>query len=398
MTIESSLHLTSLTSLRIRWAWTALLCAAWITGGFFILRIYWSPASAVQWLAFSAAGVVYLLWILWRGLDYNRRAGEKHLFSKFGLGNQLTLCRGALTAALVGFLLSPRPDGWLAWIPGSLYTLAAMIDLFDGYAARRTNQTTQLGEMLDLSLDGTGVLIAGVLAVQYGQVASWYLLVAFARYFFVAGIWLRKRLGLPVYDLPLSSARRPFAGAQMGFIAVILWPVFSPPITQIAALLFALPFLARFGLDWLEVSGMTAKWATRKDLFRGFQQTITRHLPVLLRGIVLILLIGMTLSEAQASAILPAWTGQISTYPFIWIMAILILQGISGMLLAMGVAGRIAALAVLFSKGLLLRFASLTYADIFLILCSAGLFFLGTGAYSLWKPEDRLIFRRLGEV
>jgi CDP-diacylglycerol--glycerol-3-phosphate 3-phosphatidyltransferase len=399
MTIDSPSHLTALTSLRIRWVWTVLLCAAWISGGFFFLQSYWSPTFAVQWLALSAAGAAYLLWILWHGLEYNRRKGEKHLFTKLGLGNQLTLCRGALTAALAGFLFSPRPDGWLAWIPGGLYTLTAVIDLFDGYAARKADQATQLGEMLDLSLDGAGVLIAGVLAVQYRQVASWYLLVAFARYIFLAGIWMRKKQGLPVYDLPLSSTRRPFAGAQIGFIAVILWPLFSPPITQIAALLFALPFLARFGLDWLEVSGMTAKWTTRKDLFNGLQHTITRHLPVLLRVIVLILLIEIALSETQSSAMLPrALTGHYSSYPFIWIMAILIFQGIGGMLLALGAAGRIAALAVLFSKGLLLHFASLTYADLFLILCSAGLFFLGTGAYSLWKPEDRLIYRRLGEI
>ena len=328
MTTDSPPHLTALTSLRIRWAWTALLCAAWVSGGFFFLRIYWISASAVQWLALSAAGAAYLLWILWRGLDYNRREGEKHLFSKLGLGNQLTLCRGALTAALAGFLFSPRPDGWLGWIPGSLYTLAAIIDLFDGYAARRTNQTTQLGEMLDLSLDGTGVLIAGVLAVQYRQVASWYLLVAFARYFFVAGIWLRKRHGLPIYDLPHSSTRRPFAGAQMGFIAVILWPLFSPPITQIAALLFALPFLARFGLDWLEISGVIAGRGFRKGRFTRLKHAITRHLPVLLRAIAVTLLAGMTLSEAQMGKWLPqALTGQVYSSSLIWMTAVIALQG-----------------------------------------------------------------------
>lgn len=399
MTIESPPHLTSLTSLRIRWAWAALFCVAWISGGFYFLQIYWSPASSVQWLAFSTVGAAYLLWILWRGLEYNRRAGEKHLFSNLGLGNQLTLCRGVLTAALAGFLFSPRPDGWLAWLPGSLYTLAAIIDLFDGYAARRTNQTTQLGEMLDLSLDGMGVMIAGVLAVQYRQVASWYLLVAFARYFFIAGIWLRKRLGLPVYDLPHSSARRPFAGVQMGFLAVILWPLFSPPMTAVAALLFALPFLARFGLDWLEISGVITGRGFRKERFTSLKHAITRHLPVLLRAIVVTLLTGMTLSEVQTGNWLPqTLTGQVYSSSLIWMTAVLALQGLGVMLLTLGAAGRIAALAILFSRGFHLYFASLTSADILLILCSAGLFLLGTGAYSLWKPEDRLIYRRLGEA
>ena len=32
----------------------------------------------------------------------------------------------------------------------------------------------------------------------------------------------------------------------MGLLAVMLWPIFSPPGTHIAATLFALPFLAGF--------------------------------------------------------------------------------------------------------------------------------------------------------
>jgi CDP-diacylglycerol--glycerol-3-phosphate 3-phosphatidyltransferase len=399
MTIDFSPHPTAIASLRKRWIWTALLCVAWITAGFLLLQGHWRTVSAFQWLALSAAGVSYLLWILWRGLEHNRRAGEKHLLSTLGLGNQLTLLRGALTAALAGFLFSPRPDGWLAWIPGCLYTLAALIDLFDGYAARRTNHATHLGEMLDLSLDGTGVLIAGVLAVQYRQVAPWYLLVAFARYLFIGGIWFRKRRGLPVYDLPPSPTRRPFAGTQMGFIAVILWPLISPPITQVAAVLFALPFLAGFGLDWLEVSGAKAGTRIRMGRFTGLQHTVTSRLPVLLRAIAVTLLAVIILSDVHDGVWPPrVLTGQVSSSPFLWMLAIFMLQGIGGVLLALGAAGRIASLAILFSRGLLLHFASVTPADILLILCSAGLFFLGTGAYSLWKPEDRLIYRRLGEA
>ena len=38
----------------------------------------------------------------------------------------------------------------------------------------------------------------------------------------LAGLWLRKRRGAPIYDLPPSVNRRVIAGLQMGFLAVIL--------------------------------------------------------------------------------------------------------------------------------------------------------------------------------
>ena len=248
-------HNSSLTSLRIRWLGLALALTLMVTAGSAWFYSAWQPGYALRWLVLAMCLSVYLMWVLWRSLPYNHRAGEKHLFSGFGAGNNLTLVRGILLAALAGFLFSPLPPGGLAWLPGLIYTLAATADLFDGYLARRSNQVTQLGKKLDMSLDGLGVLIASVLVVQYGQVPAWYLLVGLARYLFLAGIWLRRRLGKPVYELAHSSTRRPFAGAQMGLIAVVMWPIFSPPGTYLAATLFALPFLIGFTRDWLTVSG-----------------------------------------------------------------------------------------------------------------------------------------------
>ncbi len=68
--------------------------------------------------------------------------------------------------------------------------------------------------------------------------------------------YLRKRRGLPLFDLPPSQIRRPFAALQMGFIAVVLMPVYFPPVTQVAAWVFMLPFLANFLRDWLAVCGL----------------------------------------------------------------------------------------------------------------------------------------------
>ena len=156
---------------------------------------------------------------------------------------------------MAGFLFLPKPESWFLWLPGILYLCSDIADFFDGYAARRTNHVTRLGEILDMSFDGLGVTIASLLAVKYGLVPIWYLAIGFARPLFLIGNWGLRKLAQPVHELPPSTSRRIFAGLQMGFLAVVLLPVFSPPLTFVAAYLFGLPMLAGFLRDWFAVSG-----------------------------------------------------------------------------------------------------------------------------------------------
>ncbi len=212
----------ALLQLKRRWALVAIISALFLLSGFSLLQGSWQVAYARQWLFQASLGLLYLLWVLWRGLEHNYRVGESHLLPGLGIANITTLLRGVLIASLLGFLLLPWPPGWLAWIPAGLYTLAVLADFLDGFLARITQRVTRLGEILDMSFDGLGVLAASLLAIQYNQVPAWYLLVALARYLFLAGIWLRRRRGLPVHELQPSVRRRAFAGVQMGFLVLHL--------------------------------------------------------------------------------------------------------------------------------------------------------------------------------
>ena len=73
-----------------------------------------------------------------------------------------------LIACLAGFLFSPRPPGWQAWIPALVYTLA-VVGLYGRLPGQGYDHATRMGESLDMSLDGIGLLTAAVLAVQYGR-------------------------------------------------------------------------------------------------------------------------------------------------------------------------------------------------------------------------------------
>jgi CDP-diacylglycerol---glycerol-3-phosphate 3-phosphatidyltransferase len=388
-TLEQPIYLSSL---RKQWAALSLISAVMAAGIFAWLKDFWDPGPAERWLLLSALLLLSFSNSLWRGLQYNYRAGETRLSPTLGSGNLLTLLRGFLIAALAGFLIVPRPPGVLAWLPGSLMVGITVTDLLDGYLARRANQATRLGEMLDMQFDGLSLLVSSSLLVFYRQAPVWFLLVGLARYLFLFGIFARQRMGKPVYELAPSPVRRPFAGVQMGFTAVLLFPLFSPPATHLAAALFALPFLAGFFLDWLVVSGVIPQ-AIQKEMrsVTRIKHFLLHWLPVGLRTI---LVAGLTLELLDLTTAnngsLPGGTNTVFLLTFGLLSS-------SAVLLAAGAAGRIAAALALVALGLQTLSRPPDGLDQVLIVLSTALFFLGTGAISIWKPEDRMIKKRFGE-
>ena len=390
----------ALHTLRKKWGLFAVICLAVIGLGYSVLNNNWGDTQgtlyAIRWTILAAVTMLYQLWVLWKGLKHNFRPAEGRLLSSFGAGNTMTLLRGVLVACLAGFLLVPRPEGWLAWVPGTLYILAVIADFLDGYLARISGTVTKLGEILDMSFDGLGVLAAALLAVGYGQVPAWYLSVALARYVFLGGIRLRTWLGKPVFELPPSTSRRTFAGMQMGFIAIVLLPAFSPPGTHIAATVFALPFLLGFTRDWLSVNGV---FRPENKPTSRLQVIFSDWAPVLLRLAILFL------SAGPISQRFLNYTQQVEFYAArgmpsadVGVLILAMLETVIVGLLLLGISGRVTAVLALLVLGFNQIFASLTTSQVLLLIACTTILFTGTGAFSLWAPENRLIYRRAGEA
>jgi CDP-diacylglycerol--glycerol-3-phosphate 3-phosphatidyltransferase len=391
-------QMTPFPQLRLRWALTALGAILLLLFGYAVLGAAWQAGSASQWAFQTSLGFIYLLWVLGRNLSANHRIGDTQLLPTLGAANSMTLARGMLIACLLGFLFQPRPESWLAWIPGALYTLAVLADFLDGYLARLTRRSTRLGEILDMSFDGWGVLAASLLAIQYGQVPLWYLLVALARYIFLTGLWLRQRLHLPIYELQPSVRRRAFAGVQMGFLFFILMPVFSPPGTHLAAAIFALPFLAGFIVDWLAVCGVFTSRRNQRlamhHLSSSLKDLVLKWLPVGLRLVAVSLLtlelVRLFLNPTVSHY--PRFSNGSTDSLFLALAQVLVL-----LFLFLGVGGRVAAIFGLCILGIQQMVGSLTPTQIALAILYTSILYLGTGLLSLWKPEERLIYRRAGE-
>lgn len=365
----------ALAKLRRQWRHFAVLNAALLAISYLALAAHWSSAYAQLWAALAAPVSLYALWLLRRGLPHNHRQSDQQLLSHLGIGNVLTLLRGLAVALLAGFLLTPRPGDLLAWAPGLLYLAAATADYFDGYLARLTKQATALGADLDMEFDALGMLTATLLASLYGQVPAWYVAVGFARYLFVAGLWQRRRRGLPLHPIPPSAQRRINAGLQMGFMGVILLPAFTPPATTLAAPIFAAALFASFARDWLVVSG---RLDPQTDTYRRWRAKLGRWmfhwLPLPLRAIA----VGAAMSLILADVAL--WPTAVAAGS-----------------LALGAAGRLGAAALALCAAASIQATGLTTANALALVASLLLLYLGSGAYTVWRPEDRWITRRAGE-
>lgn len=375
-------HNAALVALRRQWVAVALLGGIAVALGYLFLEGTWGPVYAGRWVLLSLPVLLILLRTLWVHLDKNHRPAESDLLPTLGAANLISLLRGLLLTMLAGFLFLPWPPGWLAWLPGALYTAAVVLDYADGFAARLTRCPTVLGSTLDITLDGLGTLIAPLVAVWYGQLPVWYLLVSAARYLFLFGIWLRRRLGMPVRDLPPSAMRRALAGVQFGFISAILWPVFKPPATWIGATVFMLPFLAGFARDWLIVSTVVDPTSPHyRHALQVLATIASAWLAPALRGVVLLAagMLSIRMLSRGVQPILPA---------LVVILALLIVCGL---------LGRLAALLLLIAIGLHMSANGVDVIGALVASSTILLLFIGTGRFSLWRPEDAFLTAQYGK-
>ena len=386
-------------ALKKRWLGVTAVYITTILIFYTILLQNWSN-YATRWLGITILLAIYCLHVLWKHLPQNHRASETAVLPTLGWGNSLTLLRGLNMSMMAGFLLSPWTDGWLAWVPAILYTTADIADYLDGYAARKTNHTTQLGETLDMEFDGLGLIIVSLLAIWYGQLPWWYLIIGFARYFFVFGLWLRKRQNLPEHPMIFSWHRRIFAGFQMGFMSVVLWPIVPAIGATIAGTMFALATSASFLRDWLLVIG----WLDAKtDLYRIWQQRIYRFTAVYLPPIFRTLLL-LCMLDIIGKMMLPirpyAWADLFTSWglPFAHQLALiwLFLGIFSAFMIFIGAAGRIFAILILFPIGFDMVVNGASGVNSVALICTLYVLMLGTGALSFWQPEEKFMTLHAG--
>jgi CDP-diacylglycerol--glycerol-3-phosphate 3-phosphatidyltransferase len=138
--------------------------------------------------------------------------------------NMLTLGRIALILPFtLVFLHGSLQSRWVALI---LFAVAAATDWVDGYLARRLNQGSPFGRMLDPIADKLLVVTAILLLVATGGIAGWPIaaaLIILLREIAVSGF--REHLGPLGIVVPVSRLAKWKTAAQLVALCLLIAPV-----------------------------------------------------------------------------------------------------------------------------------------------------------------------------
>ena len=353
----------------------------------FLLNL-WSLQETLTWLIQTEFIWLLVTYRVNKLLYLNRSSRQEEIYSKLGWANRLTLLRGFLIAITGGFIFQPNLNETVLLIPALSYFFAAIIDRVDGYIARLTMHESLLGTALDIESDALGLLIAPSLAIWIGQIHWSYLSVSLAYYLFQWGLYWRLKHNKPICQLPPNMSRRAIAGFQMGFLAVVLWPVLAPPATMIAGLAFMLPLLVGFIMDWLTLSGrIKIDDPLTKSLLHQLNKAL--HLVILpMLRVLIILLLCLILIRINYFSLLTVGDG------FYHINSTLLIGLLfSGVMILFGVNGRFFAIIL----SCLLCWCFITYdiqvLDGVLLVSVIWVMQFGTGKFSLWVWDDNWVNR-----
>ncbi|MBM2841304.1 MAG: CDP-alcohol phosphatidyltransferase [Bacteroidetes bacterium] len=122
------------------------------------------------------------------------KAGSSNRF--FTISNLLSISRALLTIPLAFVMLRETPESRL-WGAG-IIVLAALTDKFDGVLARRYNQITEWGKILDPLADKVAVGVVAVVLLILGNIPVWFVVVLLVRdvLIFAGGMYIKKKKGI----------------------------------------------------------------------------------------------------------------------------------------------------------------------------------------------------------
>ena len=104
----------------------------------------------------------------------------------FNFPNTLTILRLGIIPVLFLLLYSPGPIGSL--IIAFLFIIAALMDILDGYIARRYNVETVMGKFLDPIADKLIINTAMIMMIPINRIPAWIVAIIIIRDFIVDGI------------------------------------------------------------------------------------------------------------------------------------------------------------------------------------------------------------------
>lgn len=333
-----------------------------ISATVFLIFIQSSHSISTHFYAYlTITGTLsFILYKLWISLSLNYRE-DGLFFQSLGWPNILSLLRGLLLCLLSIFIFIPNLSELLVWWVAVIFTTAILTDGLDGYLARKTQRQTELGKVLDIEIDSVAVLIGAMLAISFGKLPLWYIIIALARYLFVFGTAIRKYFGHSTQPLQESLYRRTLAVANMNFMMLALYPSTSPEVLEIMACFATIPFCLGFIQDWLIVN--TFIRVENKNYQNQHQRFCFLYFVLFPIALRVSLIIALFFVKEEH---------------LLWLLPLVIL----------GIYGRISVLLLIIIEMFSLH-SSQHFIDVYIVSSISILALNGLGKYTLWSPEEK---------
>jgi len=182
------------------------------------------------------------------------------------IANRITVGRILLIPVFVGFALyygesvqDGTPLEWLRWAAVGTFVLASVSDAFDGWVARRFNQQSALGVVLDPIADKALVLAAIITLSFAGWPVSlpiWFAVLVVARdAVIVLGCMLLKHLEYPVEVRPSLMGK----AATAMLMVVLTWVMLQLPFLDYSVWIASF-FIVVSGLEYVMRGIRYASW------------------------------------------------------------------------------------------------------------------------------------------
>ncbi len=155
-------------------------------------------------------------------------------------------------------MLLAVPMGFVLWYDDKALTLlvfaiAIATDLLDGYLARRLNQISDFGKIIDPLADKVFVSVVAVLLALQERIPLWFLLAIVARdaIILAGGVYAQKKTGivLPSNYVGKFAVIAMCLAGTLGFIGEMVWRNYA--IALAIALMTA--SLVIYGKRWINV-------------------------------------------------------------------------------------------------------------------------------------------------
>jgi CDP-diacylglycerol--glycerol-3-phosphate 3-phosphatidyltransferase len=176
------------------------------------------------------------------------------------LANRITVARILLVPVFLYFVLENIPYG--TYIAAGIFIVAASTDGLDGYLARKRNEVTNLGKLLDPLADKLLITAALVSLVESGVLPAWVAIIIISRELAVTGLRaLVAAEGVVIHASPVAKLK---TIAQIVAIVGLLidnypFSLIGFPFTNIA-IWVAIGLTIWSGIEYFVGAGKYLRW------------------------------------------------------------------------------------------------------------------------------------------